>query len=55
MIGAPPTFAPADPYAAEADRFAEAVLDGRAVPVPPADAIANLRVIEAIFDAANTR
>ena len=49
------TFAPADPYAAEADRFAEAVLDGRAVPVPPTDAIANLRVIESIFDAANTR
>lgn len=46
------TFEAADPYAAEADRFAEAVLDGRPVPVPPADAIANLRVIEAIFRAA---
>ena len=46
------TFGPADPYAAEADRFAEAVLDGAPVPVPPADAIANLRVIEAIFRAA---
>jgi predicted dehydrogenase len=46
------TFEPADPYAMEADRFAEAVLDGRPVPVPPAEAIANLRVIEAIFRAA---
>jgi predicted dehydrogenase len=46
------SFEAADPYAAEADRFAEAVLDGRAVPSPPTDAVANLRVIEAIFKAA---
>ena len=46
------TFAPADPYTAEAERFAEAVLAGRPVPVPPSDAVANLRVIEAIFAAA---
>ncbi|MEO8511171.1 MAG: Gfo/Idh/MocA family oxidoreductase [Chloroflexota bacterium] len=46
------TFEPADPYAAEADRFAEAVLDGLPVPVPATDAIANLRVMEAIFNAA---
>ena len=45
-------FEAADPYAVEADRFAEAVLDGRPVPCPPADAIANLRVMEAIFKAA---
>jgi predicted dehydrogenase len=46
------TFAPADPYAAEAERFAEAVLAGRPVPVNPADAVANLRVIEAILASA---
>ena len=41
----------ADPYACEADRFADAVLDGIPLPVEPADAVANLRVIEAIFAA----
>jgi len=45
------TFEPADPYTVEAEAFAAAVLDGRPVPVPPADAIANLRVIDAIFRA----
>ena len=47
------TFDSADPYTVEAEAFATAVLDGRPVPVPPADAIANLRVIEAIFAAAH--
>ena len=46
------TFDTADPYTAEAEQFAEAVLAGRPVPVPPADAVANLRVIETIFSAA---
>jgi predicted dehydrogenase len=46
------TFAAADPYAVEAERFAEVVLDGRAVPTPPEDAVANLRVIERLFEAA---
>ncbi len=46
-------FDAADPYAAEADRFAEAVLGGRPVPVPVTDAIANLRVIETIFRVAD--
>ena len=41
----------ADPYACEADRFADAVLDGTPLPVEPADAVANLGVIEAIFAA----
>jgi predicted dehydrogenase len=45
------TFEAADPYAVEADRFAAAVLDGRPTPVPPADSIANLRVIERILEA----
>lgn len=44
-------FAPADPYACEADAFAAAILEGRPAPVPPADAIANLRVIERLFAA----
>jgi len=43
------TFEATDPYTAEAQRFAEAVLDGRRVPVPPVDAVANLRVIEQLF------
>jgi len=44
-------FATADPYGVEADAFAAAVLDGRPVPVPPQDAVANLRVIERLFAA----
>jgi predicted dehydrogenase len=46
------TFEAADPYACEADRFADAVLDGVPLPVEPDDAVANMRVIEAIFAAA---
>ena len=46
------TFPTADPYTVEADAFASAILDGRPTPTPPADAVANLRVIEAIFAAA---
>ena len=46
------TFAAADPYSVEAAAFAAAVLDRTHVPVPPEDAVANLRVIEAIFAAA---
>ncbi len=44
-------FASADPYGVEADAFAAAVLDGLPVPVPPEDAVANLRVIERLFAA----
>jgi predicted dehydrogenase len=46
------TFDVADPYACEADRFADAVLDGAALPVEPEDAVANMRVIDAVFAAA---
>jgi predicted dehydrogenase len=49
------TFGAADPYTAEAERFAEAVLAGRPVPVPPADAVANLRVIDALFASGQSR
>ena len=45
-------FPTADPYASEADAFAAAVLDGAAHPLPPADAVANLEVIERIFASA---
>ncbi len=43
------TFAPADPYAAEIDVFAGAILDGTPLPFAADDAAANLRVIERIF------
>jgi predicted dehydrogenase len=43
------TFPTADPYAVEAHVFADAILSGRPVPVPPSDAVANLRVIEQLF------
>jgi predicted dehydrogenase len=46
------TFETKDPYTAEAEAFAAAVLDGGPTPVPPADAVANLRVIERIFEVA---
>ena len=45
-------FPTADPYASEADAFAATVLDGAPVPVPPEDAVANLRVIERVFSTA---
>jgi predicted dehydrogenase len=45
------TFPTADPYTVQAERFASAVLDGQPVPIPPEDAIGNLRVIDAIFEA----
>ena len=46
------TFDVADPYTVEADAFAVAVLEGGQVPVPPSDALANMRVIEALIAAA---
>ena len=45
------TFAAADEYTIQAERFVNAVLDGRPLPIPPQDAIGNLRVIDAIFRA----
>jgi predicted dehydrogenase len=45
------TFAAADQYTIQAERFANAVLDSRPLPIPPEDAIGNLRVIDAIFRA----
>ena len=48
------TFATADPYAVEASLFAAAILDGTPTPVPPQDAVANLRVIERLFHSGDT-
>jgi predicted dehydrogenase len=45
------TFDPVDPYGVEVERFGEAVLRGEPVPIPPEDAVANLRVIERLFAA----
>jgi predicted dehydrogenase len=45
------TFPTADPYTVEVDAFATAILDDLPTPTPPADGVANLRVIEAIFAA----
>jgi predicted dehydrogenase len=49
------TFETKDPYTAEVEAFAAAILDGTPTPVPPEDAVANLRVIERIFEAAGGR
>jgi predicted dehydrogenase len=45
----------ADPYGSEAEAFARAILDGAPTPTPPEDAVANMRVIERIFAAAEGR
>ena len=49
------TFETADPYSVEAARFAAAILDGEPTPVPPQDAVANLRVIERLFASGTER
>ncbi len=41
-------FDPANQYALQADAFAAAVVAREPVPVPPADGVANMRVIEAV-------
>jgi predicted dehydrogenase len=46
------TFATADPYSVEAETFAAAVLDGTPPPFPARDAVANMRVIDRIFELA---
>ena len=43
------TFYPANEYSIQAERFASAALDGGPVPIPPSDAVGNLRVIEELF------
>ncbi len=44
--------APADPYTVQADAFATAVRCGEPVPIDPANAVANLEVIEALVASA---
>lgn len=59
--GNPPTapateitvFDPADQYRIEAEMFASAVRGEADVPTPPADGVANMRVIERLIEAAN--
>ncbi|MGH2634779.1 MAG: Gfo/Idh/MocA family protein [Actinomycetota bacterium] len=43
---------PADQYAIQVDAFSNAVADGTEVPIPPEDAIANMRAIEMVWSAA---
>ena len=40
---------PENPYAAQADAFSAAIRSGSPAPIPPADAVANLEVMERIF------
>jgi predicted dehydrogenase len=49
------TFDTADPYGVEADAFAAAVLDGGPMPIAASDAVANMRVIERVLEAAEAR
>jgi predicted dehydrogenase len=49
------TFDAADPYGVEADAFAAAILDGAPMPIAATDAVANMRVIERILEAAEGR
>ena len=46
------SFDTADPYTVEAEAMEERSCDGAPPPFPPADAVANLRVIERLFEAA---
>jgi predicted dehydrogenase len=45
------TFEPADPYVVQAERFARAVMDDDPMPIPAADAVGNMKVIDEIFRA----
>lgn len=44
-----------DQYTLQADAFGRAVLEGKPVPTPLEDAVANMRVIERVFTSAETR
>jgi predicted dehydrogenase len=45
---------PADQYRIQGEVFARAVVEGAEMPIPPEDSIANMQVIDAVFDAAST-
>jgi hypothetical protein len=44
----------ADPYGVQADAFVGAVRTGSGAPIPPADSVANVEVIERILAAAGS-
>jgi predicted dehydrogenase len=44
------TFPTADPYTVEAEQFAAAVLDRTPFPFPASDAVANMRVLDLLFE-----
>ena len=46
------SFPSADPYTVQAEFFAAAVLDGTPLPFPASDAVANMRVIDLLFESA---
>jgi predicted dehydrogenase len=48
------TFSACDQYTLQGDAFSKAVLDDTQVPVPVEDAIANMAVIDAIFESADS-
>lgn len=48
------TFEPTDHYRLMAEAFADAVLAGKPVPYPPEDAVANMRALDAIREAARS-
>ena len=43
------TFSAADQYTLQAELFAQSLLDGAEIPAPPADAVANMAVIERVL------
>jgi predicted dehydrogenase len=48
------TFPTADPYTVQAEVFAAAVLDGTPLPFPASDAVANMRVLDLLFESGAT-
>ena len=45
------TFPPANQYTIQAELFAQAILDDGPVPTPPEDGVANMKVVERVFEA----
>ena len=46
------TVPPANQYTIQAELFAQAIIDDTPVPTPPEDGVANMKVIERVFEAA---
>jgi predicted dehydrogenase len=49
------TFAACDQYTIQGDVFSQAIIEGKPVPTPIEDAVANMKVIDAILESAKTR